>query len=162
MRVYATSSERGSRDASGGLEVAGLWLPVTRIGPARVPVPGGGAELAFRLKAGTWRETRKALRRHKKVLVRLGVVGTDLTGVDQPRGAGDPARRRPASRALAVRAGGPPRSERLDGDDVRNEFDNCPNGRTGASSTPIATGPATPATTTTTPTACPTPPTTAA
>jgi Ca2+-binding RTX toxin-like protein len=79
VRVAATSSERGTIAASGVLDVAGLGLPL-RSRRARVTVAGGGAELRIRLSRSQVREVRRALRRGRRVTVRLSVVATDAAG----------------------------------------------------------------------------------
>ncbi len=132
VRVYATSSKAGSLAASGFLEAGGLRLPITRIGPVRVTVPGGGAELAFRLNGRNWRAARKALAKKRKVVVRLGVVGTDIAGRSTSRPA--PVirlARGGASSSVLARASHPEPND-VDGDEVRNEVDNCPEVRNGS------------------------------
>ncbi|HYH89027.1 MAG TPA: hypothetical protein VEX67_07325, partial [Solirubrobacteraceae bacterium] len=87
VRVYATTSKPGTLRASGTLTASGLTLPISRVRPVRVRVAGGGAELTARLSGRNWRVTRRALRRGKRVVVRLRVVGTDLAGRSTRRGA---------------------------------------------------------------------------
>jgi hypothetical protein len=125
VRVYATSSERGTVSASGFLDVAGLALPVKRVPRKRVAVAGGGAALEYRLAGKHWRVARRALRRGRTVRVRLGVVATDLAGQST---------RRNAPRITLELAGGPRRAARaarhpepgdVDGDEVPDVSDNC-------------------------------------
>jgi Thrombospondin type 3 repeat/RTX calcium-binding nonapeptide repeat (4 copies) len=130
VHVYATTSKAGSLAASGFLEAADLRLPILRIGPVRVAVPGGGAELAFRLKGRNWRAASNALRKHKKVVVRLGVVGTDLTGRSTSRAA--PVIRLAGGGASVLARAAHPEPNDVDGDEVRNEVDNCPDVRNGS------------------------------
>jgi RTX calcium-binding nonapeptide repeat (4 copies)/Thrombospondin type 3 repeat len=132
VRVYATSSERGALSASGSLEVAGLALPVKTIDRKRVRVGGGGAVLTYRLTGRHWREARNGLRKGRRVVVRLGVVGTDLAGKSTRRDAppitlvaGGQAQG--AAAALLRSAGvAHPEPGDVDGDEVRDEVDNCP------------------------------------
>ena len=134
VRVYATTSKPGTLAASGFLTATGLRLPIARVAPARIAVPGGGAELTYRLAGRNWRVARRALRRGKRVTVRLTVVGTDLAGRSTRRQAP------PVRLARAARAGSSsvlaqashPEPNDVDGDEVRNEVDNCPNDRNGS------------------------------
>jgi hypothetical protein len=135
VRVYATTSKPGTLAASGRLEAAGLRLPITQVPRARVRVAGAGAELRYRLSGRNWRVARGALRRGKRVMVRLVVVGTDLAGRSARRKA--PAVRLVrggqggSASALLARAAHPEPGD-VDGDEVRNEVDNCPNDRNGS------------------------------
>ena len=130
VRVYATSSERGALSASGSLEVAGLALPVKTIARRAVRVGGGGAVLTYRLRGRHWREARRALRRGRRVVVRLGVVATDLAGQSTRRDA-PPITLEPGGRAaVRARAAHPEPGDR-DGDEVRDEVDNCPDHKNG-------------------------------
>jgi hypothetical protein len=86
IRIAITSSERGSVGASGFLDVAGLSLPIPLV-RARIDVAGAGAELRIRLSARQLREARRALRRKRRVTVRLSVVATDLAGNSAGRNA---------------------------------------------------------------------------
>jgi len=79
VKIAATSSERGFLAASGFLDVAGLSLPL-QSDRRRVSVAGGGVELTVRLRGRALRECRRALRRGRRVLVRMRVVGTDAAG----------------------------------------------------------------------------------
>jgi Ca2+-binding RTX toxin-like protein len=79
VRVAATSSERGTVGASGFIEIDDLRLPLTSAS-ARIAVAGGGAELAIKLTKKQLRDSRRVLRRRKKVTVRLSVVATDAAG----------------------------------------------------------------------------------
>jgi hypothetical protein len=86
VRVMATSSERGSIAASGFVDVAGLSLPLRTV-RARLRVAGGGVELRVRFSAGQLAEIRRAHRRRRPVVVRLGVVATDAAGNSARRNA---------------------------------------------------------------------------
>ena len=92
--------------------------------------------LTYRLRGRHWREARRALRRGQRVTLRLGVVATDLAGQStRAQGAGDHAGRRwrVASTASAVRArAAHPEPSDVDGDEVLDEVDNCPNHRNGS------------------------------
>jgi hypothetical protein len=137
VRMYATISEPGTLGASGTLSTSGLRLPVKRVAPARVTVAGGGAELTYRLAGRQWRVARQALRRGKRAIVRLGVVGTDLAGQSTRRDAAPirlvSDRRGKASRATgSVARAAHPEPGDVDGDEVRDEVDNCPNHRNGS------------------------------
>jgi hemolysin type calcium-binding protein len=79
VRIAATSSERGFLAASGSLEVAGLALPL-QSNRRRVSVAGAGVELTVRLRGRALRECRRGLRRGRRVVVRMRVVGTDAAG----------------------------------------------------------------------------------
>lgn len=142
VRVYATTSERGTLSASGGLTMGGLTLPVKTIDRKRVRVGGGGAVLTYRLKGRHWREARRALGRGRRVTLRLGVVGTDTAGQSTKRNA--PAiqlvmagrRSRAAGVAPAVasvraRAAHPEPGD-VDGDEVPDALDNCPTVKNGS------------------------------
>jgi RTX calcium-binding nonapeptide repeat (4 copies)/Thrombospondin type 3 repeat len=134
VRVYATSSERGALSASGSLTVSGLALPIKTIERERVPVAGGGAELTYRLRGRHWREARRGLRRGRRVVVRLGVVATDLAGQSSRRDA-PPIRLAPAGRrgaGAAAEAARHPEPGDVDGDEVRDEVDNCPSVKNGS------------------------------
>jgi Thrombospondin type 3 repeat len=126
VRVYATSSERGTVSASGALQVAGLTLPVKTIKRQRIQVGGGGAVLTYRLRGRHWRAARRALRRGRRVVLKLDVVATDRSGRSTRRSA--PAIRladggaRGRAAALAARH---PEPGDVDGDEVRDEVDNC-------------------------------------
>lgn len=79
LKLLATSSERGTISASGFVEVGGLALPISAKAQ-RVGVGGGGVQLTAKLDARARREATRAWRRGRKVMVRLGVVGTDRAG----------------------------------------------------------------------------------
>ncbi|CAA9533661.1 MAG: Alkaline phosphatase [uncultured Solirubrobacteraceae bacterium] len=79
VRVTATTSERGTLAASGFLDVGGLNLPL-QSRRERVTVAGGGAQIRIRLSSSQVRRVRAALRRSRRVTVRLGVVATDAAG----------------------------------------------------------------------------------
>jgi hypothetical protein len=134
VRVYATSSERGAVSASGGLTIGDLVLPVKTIDRRRIRVGGGGAVLTYRVRGRHLREARRALRRGQRVTLRLGVVATDRAGLTTERKApaitlvgGDRSSRAAAVRARAAH----PEPNDVDGDEVRNEFDNCPTVKNG-------------------------------
>jgi Thrombospondin type 3 repeat/RTX calcium-binding nonapeptide repeat (4 copies) len=130
VRVYATSSERGAVSASGALRIGGLTLPVKTIDRKRIRVGGGGAVLTYRVRGRHWREARRALRRGRKVVLRLGVVATDRAGLSTERRA--PAirlvggARSAAASVAAMRArAAHPEPGDVDGDEVPDERDNC-------------------------------------
>ena len=79
FRLVATASERGTISASGFVEIAGLSLPLSS-NRQRVGVGGGGVELTVRLPSRARREAARAWRRGRRVVVRMGVVGTDRAG----------------------------------------------------------------------------------
>jgi RTX calcium-binding nonapeptide repeat (4 copies) len=79
VSIAATSSERGFLAASGSLEVAGLALPL-QSNRRRVSVAGAGVELTVRLRGRAMRECRRGLRRGRRAVVRMRVVGTDAAG----------------------------------------------------------------------------------
>lgn len=135
VRVYATTSERGTLSASGGLTMRGLSLPVKTIDRKRVRVAGGGAVLTYRISGRHWREAARALRRGRRVILRLGVVGTDMAGLSTRRNAppitlvgGRSLRAGGAERARAAH----PEPGDVDGDEVRDEVDNCPTVKNGS------------------------------
>jgi Thrombospondin type 3 repeat/RTX calcium-binding nonapeptide repeat (4 copies) len=125
VRVYATSSERGTVSASGFLDVAGLALPVKRVPPRRVSVAGGGAALEYRLAGNHWRLVRRALRRGRRVSVRLGVVATDLAGQSTRRNAPRITLELAAGPRGRARAARHPEPGDVDGDEVPDVTDNC-------------------------------------
>ena len=136
VRVYATTSKPGTLGASGSLNASGIAVPIKRVATRRVPVAGGGAELKYRLAGREWRLARRALKRSRRVLIRLSVVATDLAGRTTLRRA--PAvelvsDRRPATASAAsIRAAAHPEPGDVDGDEVRDEVDNCPTVRNGS------------------------------
>ena len=79
IRLAATSSEAGVIAASGFLDVAGLSLPLQG-SRERVTVPGGGVEVTVTLSLRQWRQSLRALRARRRVVIRLGVVATDGAG----------------------------------------------------------------------------------
>ena len=79
IRVLATSSEPGFAAASGFLDVAGLALPL-KSNRGRIAVGGAGVTLTVKLSRRQMRQSRRALKRKRRVSVRLGVVATDLAG----------------------------------------------------------------------------------
>ncbi len=132
VRVYATSSEPGAISASGALEVAGLALPVKTIDRRRVRVGGGGVVLTYRLSGRHLREALRGLRRGKRVVVRLGVVATDLAGESSRRDA-PPITLAPAGgRGVGARATLHPEPGDMDGDEVPDQVDNCPDTKNGS------------------------------
>ncbi|HYF25505.1 MAG TPA: hypothetical protein VD931_07175 [Baekduia sp.] len=88
VEVLAVSSEAGTVAASGFLDVGALRLPVPTV-RRRVAVPGAGVRLAVRLSSSQRRQVAAALRRGRRVVVRVGVVATDRAG--NSRRAGAPA-----------------------------------------------------------------------
>ncbi|MDA0183945.1 hypothetical protein OJ997_26800 [Solirubrobacter phytolaccae] len=86
VRVAATSSERGTIGASGFLDAGDISLPLDNAS-ARINVAGGGAELAIKLTGRALREAKKALKRKRRVTVRLSVVATDAAGNSAARNA---------------------------------------------------------------------------
>jgi hypothetical protein len=86
VRVMATSSERGSIAASGFVDVGGLSLPLRTV-RGRLRVAGGGVELRVRFSTGQLTQIRRAHRRGRRVVVRLGVVATDAAGNSTKRNA---------------------------------------------------------------------------
>ena len=128
LRVLATSSEPGWVAASGYLDVAGLALPL-KSDRRRVGVGGGGVSLTIRLSASQLRQARRALARKRRVFVRVGVVGTDQAGNSTAVKAAR-IRLAGAGGASATTAAHPEPGD-VDGDGVRDEFDNCPQNRNG-------------------------------
>jgi hypothetical protein len=86
VKVMATSSERGTIAASGFVDVAGLSLPLRTV-RERVAVAGAGVELRVRFTTSQMTEIRRAHRRARRVVVRLGVVATDAAGNSAKRDA---------------------------------------------------------------------------
>jgi hypothetical protein len=129
IRVFATASERASVSASGFLAAAGLQIPIVRLPRRAVTVAGGGVQLVYHLRGRHWRIARRTLRRGHRVRVRLTVVATDPGGASRSRRA--PAIRlvRRSSRALAARH---PTPQDVDGDEILNQFDNCPTVKNGS------------------------------
>ena len=128
VHVYATSTKRGTISASGFLDVAGLSLPV-RTDRRRVRVGGGGVMLTYRLSRARSRSVRAALRKHRRVVLRLGVVATDLAGRSRRRNA---PRIRLVAASPRARAAHHPEPNDVDGDEVLNGVDNCPTVKNGA------------------------------
>jgi Ca2+-binding RTX toxin-like protein len=135
VRVYATSSEQGTVSASGGLTIGGLVLPVKTIDRKRIKVGGAGAVLTYKLRGRHWREARRALRRGRALVLRLGVVATDLAGRSTERKA--PAIKivgrggKPRSTGAVLARAAHPEPGDVDGDGWKDEVDNCsqvPNG----------------------------------
>jgi hypothetical protein len=86
VRVAATSSERGTIGVSGFLDAGDISLPLDNAS-ARIAVAGGGAELTLKLTGRALREAKKALKRKRRVTVRLSVVATDAAGNSAARNA---------------------------------------------------------------------------
>ncbi len=79
MSLVAVTTEAGAVAASGVLDAGGLRLPV-EARRREVPVAGGGVQLRFTLSRAEHREALRALRRGRRVRLRLTVVATDLAG----------------------------------------------------------------------------------
>ncbi len=79
VRVFASTSEAGFVAASGFLSLSGLSLPLT-VARRPVAVAGGGVELFVSLGRARWQRALRALRRGRRVSVRLSVVATDRAG----------------------------------------------------------------------------------
>ena len=79
VAVVASISEPGAVAASGALDVAGLALPAAVV-RKQVSVAGEGVELRYKLTSGQLKQALRALRRRRKVTLRLSVVATDLAG----------------------------------------------------------------------------------
>ena len=79
IRVLAASSERGTIATSGQLELGDVALPIRTVRRS-VRVAGEGLELRVVLTRAQWRSALRALRRGRRVRVRLGVVATDPAG----------------------------------------------------------------------------------
>ena len=139
VKVYATSSEPGAISASGFIDIAGLSVPV-KVKSRPVEVGGAGVELTYKIAGKRWERASQALRRGRKVTVRLGVVATDLAGnsskQDAPRirlagGGGGKKKGRPATTALPGTARHPEPGD-MDGDEVWDVDDNCPTVKNGS------------------------------
>ena len=140
LRVYATSSEPGAISASGILEIAGLPRPV-QAESRRVEVGGAGVALTYKIPRGRWKQARQALALDRPVSLQLGVVATDLAGNTSQRdapsievvasGARALARATLASGGAPVSAARHPEPGDVDGDEVRDEVDNCPTVKNG-------------------------------
>jgi Thrombospondin type 3 repeat len=94
--------------------------------------------LTYRVKGRHWRETRGALSRGRKVTLRLGVVATDRAGHSIRRNApairlvGGGGRSASSAEAAAVRArAAHPEPGDVDGDEVPDVSDNCPDVKNG-------------------------------
>jgi hypothetical protein len=79
VRLAATSSERGSIAASGMLQLPGIDLPL-QSNRRRISTAGAGAELTIRVTGRNLRLARRALKRGRRVFVRMSVVATDAAG----------------------------------------------------------------------------------
>ena len=79
IKVLAISNEAGSVAMSGFVEIAGGRYPLRS---RRVPVKtaGEGVTVSVRLSRSERRKALRALRKHRRVAVRLGVVATDAAG----------------------------------------------------------------------------------
>ena len=135
VRVYATSSERGTIGASGFLDVAGLTLPVKKVPRRRVRVGGGGAVLTYTLeRVATGAPARRALRRGRPVRP-APRRGRHRPGRQLEQRADAPRIRLELRRASAVAdrpARRTPSPGTSDGDEVRDEVDNCPTVKNGS------------------------------
>jgi hypothetical protein len=79
IRLLATSSEPGAISASGFVEIAGVRYPV-KVARVRVSLAGEGVDLRPKLTRLQSRRARAALRRGRRVRLRLQVVATDRAG----------------------------------------------------------------------------------
>ena len=79
IRVFAASTESGFVAASGALNVNGLALPL-KVVRRSIAVGGAGAELTVTLSRAHGRQAMRALRRGRRVSVRMTVVATDRAG----------------------------------------------------------------------------------
>jgi Thrombospondin type 3 repeat/RTX calcium-binding nonapeptide repeat (4 copies) len=131
VRIYATATERATISASGFLDAAGLQLPIERLTAQEVAVGGGGAVLTYRLRGREWREADRSLRRGRRVRVRLAVVATDPSGASRRRDAPVVRLLRSRDTALATYARHPTPDD-VDGDEVKNDVDNCVNVKNGS------------------------------
>ena len=77
--LFVTSTERGYVAASGALRFNGLALPIN-VPRRRIAVGGGGTALTVTIPRGHWRQAQRALRRNRRVTLRLTVVATDQAG----------------------------------------------------------------------------------
>ncbi len=133
VRVYASSSEPGAVSASGFVEIAGLLLPL-KTDRRRVRVGGAGVALTAKLSRKRWGQARRALQRGQRVIVRLGVVATDVAGNSSKRDA-PPVRLAPGEGAgvgSAARPARHPEPGDMDGDEVWDWNDNCPTVKNGS------------------------------
>ena len=135
LRVYATSSEPGAISASGFLAVAGLSRPV-KTDRRRLEVGGAGIVLTYELSRARWDEVGRALQRGRRVVLRLGVVATDLSGNTSKRDA--PAVRLAAGGERGASVGARPEAPSiqdhpepgdLDGDEVLRRQRQLPDGQ---------------------------------
>ena len=140
VRVYATSSEPGTISASGILEIAGLQRPVLT-DSRRIEIGGAGVAVTYKIPRGRWEQARQALARDQPVSLRLGVVATDLAGNTSQRdaplieiatgGKTAPPSRTKRQEPLSAWAAHHPEPGDADGDEVRDEVDNCPTVKNG-------------------------------
>jgi hypothetical protein len=79
IRLLATATEPGAIAASGFISIDGLRLPV-RAPSVRLTEPGRPVALRLKLSKSQRRKASRALRRRKRVYLRLGVVATDKSG----------------------------------------------------------------------------------
>ena len=77
--LFVTSTERGHVAASGALRIGDLALPIN-VPRRRISVGGGGTALTVTLSRSHARRARAALRRNRRVSLRLTVVATDEAG----------------------------------------------------------------------------------
>jgi len=83
VQLFATSTERGYVAASGALRIGGLALPIN-VPRRRIAVGGGGSALTVTLSRTHQRRALRALRRGRRVSLRLTVVATDEAGNSRP------------------------------------------------------------------------------
>ena len=81
--LFVSSTERGYVAASGALRIDGLARPIN-VPRRRIAVAGGGTALTVTLSRGHWRSALRALRRNRRVSLRLTVVATDAAGNSRP------------------------------------------------------------------------------
>jgi hypothetical protein len=129
VRVYATATEPASVSASGFLAASGIQIPIQRLPRREVTVGGGGVMLSYTLRGRHWRIADRALRRGRQARVRLAVVATDPAGASRRRDA--PSIRLVRGGALATTARHPTPND-VDGDEILNDFDNCPTVKNGS------------------------------
>ena len=141
VRVYATTSKPGTPRGVGLPRGGGLCgCPITRVAPrAGRRWPGGGAELALPPERAATGGSRAGALRRRQARSRCGSASsrTDLAGRSSARARRRPIRlvarprRRPVRGRGRARAAHPEPND-VDGDEVRNEVDNCPNDRNGS------------------------------
>ena len=151
IEVVATTSEPGALSASGFFSIDGLSRPV-QVKRREIAVGGAGAILSYRVPKARWERARRALSAGRKVSLRLGVVATDLAGNTSKRraprvrvtlGSGDGGAAKPVGAGAVARH---PEPSDVDGDEVKNEVDNCPTVKNGSQiNTDLGFTPTTPA-----------------